>query len=112
LHGPIAPFKVKPASDPAEVGFPIEMPDMERSYVIGSYEYRLTGLNTRNEGQRTVWTAEITIIDTMGWDGVKYPIFYNWASWILRAALFGQPGREFSRGQFTVAGDVDCCKQQ
>lgn len=107
----IPPFAVKPKSDAAEVGnYSLYMSDWERSYVIGSYEYRLIRLNSDGKGPFINWTAEIQIIDTLGWDGTKFPIFPRPVTPVLQFFFFGQPGREFTRGEFTMSGTADCCK--
>jgi hypothetical protein len=105
------PIIVRPLSEGVPFGqIGVDMSDWDRSYVIGSYEYQLTSMFSRKEKEVANWSAEITIIDTLGWDGNKFPIFPKAVNDYLQWAQFGKPGREFSRGHFTVSGQADCCK--
>jgi hypothetical protein len=117
----------------ANASFP--QSNWERSYIIGWYQYRLVALNTRKNGFSTMWTAEIKIIDKLGWERNSYDMFTPLAASIYelptggRATrfsvamsnfwgneanngidfLFGT-SREFSRGHFELTGSVNCCK--
>ena len=131
-------FTVSPKSDPGG-NYSIDQGTSERSFVLGWFEYRVTRLTTSWEGRKVRWTAEITIIDKMGWEKTQYQRTFEDAyhdpymlpfTWGYRWLFEGGPGqqqfttdynniatvlfgnsREFSRGAYQISGTTDCCEQ-
>lgn len=90
------------------------------TFVIGDWEYRLRGLKINRDSLNPKWTAEIEIVDKLGWDekfgrfgerwGIPDPLRRP-VNLILNTgikAATGEP-REFRRGAFIISGDLECC---
>jgi RHS repeat-associated protein len=115
--GLIPGFSVSPMSDPRG-DYSIPMSDWERSYTLGWYEYRLVGFKTKQEGDFTYWTAQIAIVDKLGWERQTYGVIFtnalgNYLGGLANDATdvtFGG-SREFYRGTYTVSGAANCCRR-
>jgi hypothetical protein len=99
--------------------------EWERSYVLGWYEYRLMGLATVRNGSTVQWTADIAIVDKLGWERQMYgdiysdlfgKIFLDFPAIQLgdlandaTDVIFGV-SREFFRGQHQISGEANCCR--
>ena len=133
-------FVVAPDSElhPVGANHRMKQDPMERSVILGWYEYRLTRLSISREGSGVHWKAEISIIDKMGWERDRYKqtfakafddpwmIGFTWGYGMLfeteaareqfsndynniATVLFGAGNREFIRGTYQITGKTDCC---
>jgi len=100
---PITPtfLRAKEAGEIPENYWTIPQSPNQARYVLGGAEYRLTSLNVTRFGYRLTWTAEISIIDKIGWEHNAY------GQNRLATFLFG-PSREITRGTFTLSGSDFC----
>jgi hypothetical protein len=83
--------------------YPIPQDSWTARFVMGGVEWRVLNFTIDRCCCEQDWTAEVAIVDKLGWEKEAYGDFWF-------AEKVAGTSREFERGRFSVSGSINCCK--